>query len=107
MTLAQQRCCNHALREAAARCPGCGNFFCRECVTEHDDRVLCAACLKKNVRPPLAQRFASAQIFRVAQFAFALLLAWFFFFLIGAGLLKLPSSFHEGTLWQAHETSSE
>lgn len=107
MTLAQQRCCNHALREAAARCPGCGNFFCRECITEHDDRVLCAACLKKNVRPPLAQRFASAQIFRVAQFAFALLLAWFFFFLIGAGLLKLPSSFHEGTLWQAHETSSE
>ena len=107
MTLAQQRCCNHALREAAARCPGCGNFFCRECITEHDDRVLCAACLKKNVRPPLAQRFASAQIFRVAQFAFALLLAWFFFFLIGAGLLKLPSSFHEGTLWQAHETGAE
>ena len=105
--LAHQRCFNHALREAAARCPGCGNFFCRECITEHDDRVLCAACLKKNVRPPLAQRFASAQIFRVAQFAFALLLAWFFFFLIGAGLLKLPSSFHEGTLWQAHETSSE
>ena len=44
--LAHQRCFNHALREAAARCPGCGNFFCRECVTEHDDRVLCAACLE-------------------------------------------------------------
>jgi hypothetical protein len=28
-----------------------------------------------------------------------LILAWFFFYLIGQGLLSLPSSFHEGTLW--------
>ena len=105
--LAHQRCFNHALREAAARCPGCGNFFCRECVTEHDDRVLCAACLKKTVRTPLAQRLAFAKIFRLAQFGGAVLLAWFFFFLIGAGLLKLPNTFHAGTLWQAHETDVE
>lgn len=105
--LAHQRCFNHALREAAARCPGCGQFFCRECITEHDDRVLCSSCLKKNARPPLAQGFAFAKIFRVLQFTVAILLAWFFFFLIGAGLLKLPDSFHEGTLWRAHETNPE
>jgi hypothetical protein len=25
--------------------------------------------------------------------------AWIFFYLIGQGLLRVPSSFHEGTLW--------
>ena len=106
-SLTQQRCFNHAVREAVARCPGCGQFFCRECITEHDDRVLCSACLAKTVRVPLAKRFASAKILRLAHFALALLVAWFFFFLIGAGLLKLPASFHEGTLWRAHDPSSE
>jgi len=28
-------------------------------------------------------------------------LVWFFFYLIGEGLLSLPTSFHEGTLWEA------
>jgi hypothetical protein len=51
-----QRCFNHGMREAAARCPECGRFYCRECITEHDDRVLCSACLKKLARAPLAKR---------------------------------------------------
>jgi hypothetical protein len=101
-TFAHQRCFNHAEREAVARCPECFQFFCRECITEHDDRILCSACLKKLTRQPLAQRFAFAKFFRLAQFAFGILLAWFFFFLIGESLLKLPDSFHEGTLWQVH-----
>jgi hypothetical protein len=29
-----------------------------------------------------------------------MMIACFFFFLIGESLLKLPDSFHEGTLWQ-------
>ena len=33
--LIHQRCSNHPGREAAVRCPECGRFFCRECVTEH------------------------------------------------------------------------
>ena len=51
-----QRCFNHAAREAVARCPACGHYFCRECITEHDDRVICAACLRKLARVPLLQR---------------------------------------------------
>ena len=43
-------------REAVARCPECTQFFCRECITEHDDRVLCSACLKKLARVPLTRR---------------------------------------------------
>ncbi len=42
-----QRCQFHALREAVARCPECQRYFCRECVTEHDERLLCASCLRK------------------------------------------------------------
>ena len=102
-----QRCFNHAAREAVARCPECSQFFCRECVTEHDDRVLCAACLKKLTHRPLAQRFALGKIIRIAQCVFGLLLAWFFFFLIGHSLLKLPDAFHEGTLWQSHGIDNE
>jgi hypothetical protein len=98
--LSFQRCFNHAGREAVARCPECGQFFCRECITEHDDRVVCAACLKLLTRKPLLQRFALTGLFRLAQGALGLLVAWFFFFLIGAALLRIPDSFHEGTLWQ-------
>ena len=92
--LLQQRCFNHALREAVARCPECTRFFCRECVTEHDDRVVCSACLKKLVRPPLARRAAFVRILRVGQCMAGLLIAWFFFFSIGESLLRIPASFH-------------
>jgi hypothetical protein len=105
--LIHQRCFNHATREAVARCPECRQFFCRECITEHDDRVLCTACLKRLARQTLAQRFAFAKVLRAAQFILGILLAWFFFFLIGEGLLRLPASFHEGTLWQVHWIDQE
>jgi hypothetical protein len=97
--LLHQRCFNHAMREAAARCPECGRFFCRECITEHDDRVVCSACLKKLVRTPLTKRPAFVKVLRLAQCAAALVLAWFFFFIIGESLLRIPTSVHEGTLW--------
>jgi hypothetical protein len=100
--LLHQRCFNHAMREAVARCPECGRFFCRECVTEHDDRVVCSACLKKLARGPLARRPALVRVFRFAQCVAGLIIAWFFFFLIGEALLKIPASVHEGTLWQVN-----
>lgn len=98
--LLHQRCFNHATREAVARCPECGRFFCRECVTEHEDRVVCSACLKKLARLPFVKRPAFKNTLRLAQCAVAVVAAWFFFFLIGEGLLKIPASFHEGTFWQ-------
>jgi len=100
--LVHQRCFNHAAREAVARCPECGRFFCRECITEHEDRVLCTACLKKLARMPLAKRPGFINVLRLAQFAAGVVVAWFFFFLIGNSLLKIPASFHEGTLWQVN-----
>jgi hypothetical protein len=106
-SLAHQRCFNHALREAVARCPECKQFFCRECITEHEDRVVCTVCLKKLAHQPRRQRLAFAWIFRLAQCALGIMIAWYFFFLIGESLLKLPNSFHEGTLWQVHWINQE
>ena len=100
--LLHQRCFNHSVREAVARCPECGRFFCRECITEHDDRVLCTTCLKKLTREPLVKRPAFRGTLRAVQCAAAVILTWFFFFLIGESLLKIPASFHEGTLWQVN-----
>jgi len=105
--LTHERCFNHAAREAVARCLECGRCFCRECITEHDDRVVCAACLKKLTHQPLTKRPAFVYILRLAQGALGILIAWWFFFLIGEGLLKLPDSFHEGTLWQASSPDEE
>ena len=45
MKLSAQRCFNHAGREAVARCPECSRYFCRECISEHRGRVVCAGCL--------------------------------------------------------------
>lgn len=96
-----QRCFNHAVREAVARCPECRQFYCRECVTEHDDRVICATCLKKLVRVPLLKRPAFVGLLRAVQCIAGVFLAWFFFHLVAELLLKLPADFHEGTLWTA------
>jgi hypothetical protein len=99
-SLATQRCFNHAEREAAARCPECGRFFCRECVTEHDDRAVCAPCMRKLARVPLLKRRGWVHLAHIIQGAASLLLAWFCFYLVGQGLLALPDAFHEQTLWK-------
>ncbi len=99
-SLQEQRCFNHLLREAVARCPECRHFFCRECITEHDDRVICAACLAKLGRSSLLQRRGAARIVSIAQCAFGVMTAWFFFNLIGDRLLTMPAAFHEATLWR-------
>ena len=106
-SLLHQRCFNHAMREAVARCPDCTRFFCRECITEHDDRVLCSACLKKLARTPLAKRPAFVKLVRFAQCAVAVMITWFFFFVIGEMLLRIPTTFHEGTLWQVRWRDKE
>jgi hypothetical protein len=99
--LVQQRCLHHAGREAVARCPQCQRFFCRECVSEHDDRILCAACLRQLLTPPPVRHRGNFRVLvTLAQSALAVALIWFFFFLVGKGLLAIPTSFHEGTLWE-------
>lgn len=98
--LSRQRCANHADREAAARCPECRRFFCRECVTEHEDRVICASCLKALSAAPSRARRGLVWLARLAQCLLSILILWFFFYLCGTVLLSIPSSFHEATVWK-------
>ncbi len=98
--LTQQRCFNHAGREAAARCPECQQFFCRECITEHDDRVICATCLAKLAKPKLRQRGWYQLLVRFAAGTAGFVCAWLFFHWMGRLLLRIPSKYHEGTVWQ-------
>ena len=89
------RCHNHEAREAVSRCPSCRRYYCRECVTEHAGRVICAGCLKAQAaaagrrRRPL-RAFLTA-LLPVAGF----LLAWGWFYLLGRGLSSIPAELHD------------
>jgi hypothetical protein len=96
-----QVCLHHSEREAVARCPSCGFFFCRECITEHDERILCASCLKKQTAPVERPRRSLAPLARGMAALCGLMTAWFFFYLVGRALLATPTKFHEATLWKS------
>lgn len=98
--LLHQRCFNHMSREAVARCPECRRYFCRECVTEHEDKVLCAACLGIRINADVTRLSRFGGLARIARFLIGGALLWVFFYYLGQILLSLPSSFHEGTLWE-------
>lgn len=99
-SLARKRCFNHANREAAGRCGICGRYFCRECVTDHEERLLCSVCLQESVRKSAARRSIFLVPWRAAQFASGVMILWLFFYYLGVILSTLPSSFHDGTIWR-------
>jgi hypothetical protein len=95
MELSLQRCLIHPDREAAVRCPGCSNYFCRECVTEHEGRFLCSNCLQRksaSIEPGRRR----AEWFRAALGTIVgLAVAWSFFYLIGRFLISIPPNLHD------------
>ena len=98
--LSQQHCLHHSLREAVARCPECRQFFCRECITEHEDRVLCAGCLRK-ISTKTARKKGSFAVFgRIVLALVSLIFAWFLFYGVGQLLLSIPAEVHEGSVWK-------
>jgi hypothetical protein len=99
MNIARERCSNHASREAVARCPECGRTFCRECISEHDGRVVCAFCLKRLSTKPV-RRYRLARLVPLIQILVGVLLLWSSFYLLGKVLLTIPSSFHEMAIGQ-------
>ncbi len=101
-TLSNQRCYHHHQREAVVRCPECRRYFCRECVTEHHERMLCSQCLKrlnserrKSSKPWVRGGLLAGQGF------FGFLLLWYAFYLVGLTLLAIPHAFHEGVIWES------
>lgn len=97
--LVHQRCFHHSLREAVARCPECRQFYCRECITEHEDRVICATCLKKITATAETRRVSLAWVSPLVQVCIGTGLIWLFFYFFGATLLSIPSQYHEGSVW--------
>ncbi len=95
------RCNHHPVREAVARCPSCRQFFCRDCITEHDDAVICTTCLRQETRDQGAKRWSVAVLFRFGTAMLGLVVGWYFFFGLGKILVSMPSKFHEGTIWKA------
>ena len=102
----KRRCARHTEREAAACCVSCGLAFCRECVTEHDGRLLCAECFGKE-NAARASAAASAKKGRAGELArgaltlgAAMLLLWLCFFWLGRLLVRIPPDFNEGTIWK-------
>ncbi len=99
--LAERRCYNHPRREAAVLCPGCHRFYCRECVAEHDDMMLCSTCINKTRRKGDVLKSRLVGFARTAQSIAGFLLLWLLFYYLGQALLSLPSSFHEGAVWKS------
>lgn len=93
--LIHQRCSNHPGREAAVRCPECGRFFCRECVTEHLGRMMCADCV---ARLALAggRSESRASLVWLAMALGGVVFAWLIFYYLGMSLARIPSTFFGG-----------
>src|SRR5687767_4226891 len=98
-SLVHQRCFHHAAREAAGRCPECAKFYCRECITEHEDRIICATCLAKLTQKRTTGRSIALWFWSALQLTGGVFVAWLFFYFVGQVLLLIPSAFHEGALW--------
>ena len=104
-SLALQRCAHHPDREAVARCPECTRFFCRECISEYEDRIICAGCLQRIAReaaegPVRQRRFSLRGVWLAAQMGIGVLVAWYAFYTVGETLVSIPSDFHAEQLWQ-------
>jgi len=88
--IAQLRCQQHPVREAIARCPNCRQSFCRECITEHEGRMLCLPCLaKQSVLLPSPSPLWPKLAWILGACG-GLLLTWAFF--LGLGELFLRAS---------------
>ena len=97
----QRRCHNHRERQAACRCPGCGFDFCRECVTEHDERLLCSRCMLQSTAGHAHRRARGGVLPRIGIGLAGILAAWMFFFLVGEFATTMLAPKHEVQTWHA------
>jgi hypothetical protein len=94
----QQRCWNHEEREAVCRCPLCLRCFCRECVTEHETRLLCAACLQSIAHERQERRGKLRRLIPVSMALAGVVLVWFVFYGVGESLIESAAHL-EQTAW--------
>ena len=99
MTIGQQRCWNHEAREAVCRCPECRRSFCRECVSEHGGRLLCATCLRHVVHAAASSRGRGGRLRSVMLTAAGVVVAWAVFLGAAESLLTITER-SERMQWQ-------
>jgi hypothetical protein len=102
--LVAQRCSRHAGREAVARCPECARDYCRECVTEHAGRVICATCLARVARAgvaPETRRSWRRALVIALRVSGAFLLLWAYFYFWARVLVRIPTEVHDAMRWAA------
>lgn len=95
----EQRCWNHEAREAVCRCPSCGRSFCRECVAEHESRLLCAACLRNAAQAAAPPRGRLRQLAPAGMTVAGVVLAWAIFFGAAESLITIAER-AERMSWQ-------
>ena len=100
--LGDTTCVIHPDRQSVARCPSCRQFFCEECITEHEGRLICANCLRGSVHEAAAAppRKRAIQLMPLLQLGFALMIGWLLFYLVAGTLADIPDDFHDGTIWE-------
>src|SRR5689334_9490413 len=96
--MVNQSCWNHETREAVCRCPECGHSYCRECVTEHAARLLCAACLRKAMAATAPRRTAG-RFSPVLLLACGLVLSWVIFLGVAASVSEFTVRMEQAA-WQ-------
>jgi len=82
------------------RCLECRRYFCRECATEHEERLLCAECIKRLSAKRAGKGGRLAWVKGALAGALGLLLAWLFFYAIGQVLVQIPDARDEGAAYQ-------
>src|SRR6185295_18397917 len=100
-----QSCWNHETREAVCRCPECGRSYCRECITEHAARLLCAACLHNALAVAKPGRSAG-RVGEMLLLIGGLLLSWLMFLGVAGGVSEYTARL-EQTAWQNCQVRSE
>lgn len=103
--LLSQRCFHHSSRESVARCPSCDRFFCMECVSDHHGRLLCSGCLltlQETTQEPQSRFFH--RLMPPLRLGIGIFVAWLAFYLLAIGLLHVPTSIHDGSIW--HEQTA-
>ena len=82
-------------REAVARCPSCRRHYCRECVTEHDHKLLCASCIAALTSSSEVQEQRRWPILPTVQLSASVFVLWVSFYMVGQALLSIPAEFHD------------
>ena len=100
--IARAICLLHPDRSAVARCPSCRDFFCSECITEHNGKLSCASCLARETLPGRVVAPGRLVIHPAAVFQFflAVALCWTLYYFVGRFLGGIPDEFHDGTIWE-------